>query len=184
MYFIQVAALVIVGPGNNWLDWLHIFNFNSASAFGSVCVAPLDAYSKMGFTLLMPFVLFGELIVTAVTHDLVSKAMNFTDRRFRFQHTAYKRSSVALFLFSYTQLASSCFAYLVCRLVSFVRAFVPCGVKQQLRGCWNGERGRIRACHRLYIAALSHLSRIDHFHHRCRPRGDANRLVRVPLPSS
>ena len=90
-----------------------MFNFNSIAAFGAVCVAPLDPYSKMGFMLWMPFLLFAELAVTALTHDIVSKIVNPTNPRYRFHMTAYKRSFVALLLFSYTQLATMCFQYLV-----------------------------------------------------------------------
>jgi hypothetical protein len=46
MYFVQIAVL-IAGSKSNWLDWLHVFNFNTASAFGGVCVAPLSPYAHL-----------------------------------------------------------------------------------------------------------------------------------------
>lgn len=105
MYFLQVA-LVMIGPNANGLSWLHLFNFNSASVLGGICLAPLDEYEKLALTLTMPLALFAQLGATAVMHWAASKVMSF-------QWDAYRRSVIALLLFSYMQLATVSFKYLV-----------------------------------------------------------------------
>jgi hypothetical protein len=114
MYFVQIAVL-IAGSKSNWLDWLHVFNFNTASAFGGVCVAPLSPYGVMGFALLTPFVFFAELLISMMVHLAVSKAFGSRLPRILFDLRRYRRALAALFLFSYTQLATLCFQYLVRR---------------------------------------------------------------------
>lgn len=69
---IQVG-LVIVGNQKSWLAWLHLFDFNTQSAFGSnVCVAPLSPYDLMGASLLLPLLFFVELAFGMVIHCGVS----------------------------------------------------------------------------------------------------------------
>jgi len=113
MYFIQVALLV-AGQKSRWLDWLHVFNFNTGSSFGAVCIAPLSAYGVMGFSILTPFVFFVELGITMGLHKLLSLALDHRFHRLKFNVDRYIRCFGALWMFSYTQFASACFQYLSC----------------------------------------------------------------------
>lgn len=105
---------MIVGPQKAWLSWLHLFDFNTQSAFGNVCLTPLSASDVMGLSLLMPFVFFAELTVAMLFHFALARCCRISQAsRVGFDSLRYRRCFAALFLSSYTQFATACFRYLV-----------------------------------------------------------------------
>ena len=132
LYFVQTAMLE-VGSAGNLLGWLNIALF-SPNAIGQ-CIAPLTVYQQATFQIVMPLILFGELICVGAVHVMLSRyfvSRHSTARlttppssRSRvqerldssgpgLQHRPVRECHSHLLLFSYTQVTVACLSYLVC----------------------------------------------------------------------
>lgn len=115
LYFLQIAVL-IAGSGSTWLQFLHIFNFNAPGILGTACIGPISPYGKLALTIFSPAIFLAELALTAALQFALTMLCNPKQHWLRFKAKAYRRSLFALFLFSYSQTATTCFEYLVCCL--------------------------------------------------------------------
>lgn len=65
LFFAQTAALE-VGSVTQWLSWVQFLNLGVHSS--SACLAPLNAYDQMLFSLFVPVILIAEVAVLALLH--------------------------------------------------------------------------------------------------------------------
>jgi hypothetical protein len=143
LYFLQTAALEF-GPVSNIFQWMSVVNADPASS--QSCIAPLSEYGQVVLSLMVPAILFGELVVIAVMHWCVrhvgcvraegSEAgqdsnpsstmsrlwLRVTTAARRFVHDTslnqYIAALLSILLFCYYQVATTCLHYLQCVTVA------------------------------------------------------------------
>jgi hypothetical protein len=97
-------------------QWLTLFNFSPQDSAGPTCVWPMTAYQKFGFSAFTPLVFLGELILTGVIQWIYISCKNRGGKSLvpRFNRKPFIRTSMALFLFSYSQITTVVLRYLQC----------------------------------------------------------------------
>ena len=68
LFFIQTAQ-VEIGPVSGWFRWMQISNLSLQSS--ASCIAPLSPYEQMLFSIMIPFLLIGELLVVSIVHYVI-----------------------------------------------------------------------------------------------------------------
>lgn len=126
LFFAQTAAL-IMGPVSKWLDWIQLVNFAPSSV--SSCIAPLTPYQQTLFSLFMPLLLLGELLIIAVLHLLLSNHFRrspvdkssttpplrwLSDFTSNFSFSRYVGGAVSILLFCFTQVTQTAVQFLYC----------------------------------------------------------------------
>jgi hypothetical protein len=129
VYFVQMC-LLFVGP-ETWISWLSVFNMNIMMSSGTNCVAPITPMQSILLGVLVPFVIFGELLLMFGLHGLLWLCHRNRDphrvycaRWFgtrTLQKTPYLRTTTSLFLFSYNSIAQATFTFFNCITVSSQR---------------------------------------------------------------
>ena len=124
LYFVQ-TSLLIAGPDANWLQWLTWLSFtpqNMASS-STPCPASLSPYQHMALSILISLLFFVLLALTMFVHIAIlliaprcfSSLHEFlTNALPRFTINPYIRTSVAMFLYSYSQVTTVVLQYLYC----------------------------------------------------------------------
>jgi hypothetical protein len=110
VYFIQAAVLQI-GRNDNYISWLSFFNFAPIPAAGGVCLTAVTPYQLLIMQAIIPFIIAMQLVPTAAVHFIVH---NMRGANEKFPISSYRRTVVALFLFTYQIIATCVIEYFQC----------------------------------------------------------------------
>ncbi len=78
LYFVQ-TALLIAGPGADWLQWLTFLNFTPQQG-GTPCPANLDAYQQMALSIVVAMLFFALLGITLLLHCVIRLGLLIRER--------------------------------------------------------------------------------------------------------
>ena len=119
IYFVQTALLMSSSlPWTTSASWLNFFGMHTENLLGSLCIGPITPLGKVALSLALSFMLLLELALTfagrvALHRGLcpiaVPKLLTAP-----VSPTAYFRTLLALLLFSFTSLVTSCVNLLDC----------------------------------------------------------------------
>jgi alpha-tubulin suppressor-like RCC1 family protein len=137
-YFVQICYME-TGAVSNWLSWISIFNFAPHNVGGATCILPLTLYESFAINLFIPALFFGQLFLTLVTHyslvrwlPLLYNQLNWRQKcctpmenmihadhpkTILFPWKNYGRTTLVLFLWSYTQISSTVIQFFQCTSV-------------------------------------------------------------------
>lgn len=112
-YFVQMSYLES-GPISGWLSWISFFNFAPNNAVGSdACILPLTPYSSFALNAFIPFLFFIQLSINGFIHKTLiynGCASMFS----HFQLKNYLRTALVLFLWCFTQVATTVIQFFRC----------------------------------------------------------------------
>jgi hypothetical protein len=115
MFFWQVSFLVVGGAA--WVRWAAFLNFDffaAGSGSGSVCPFPVSPHGALVLQLLGPLMLpYAMLMATAGLHRGLGQLQRIT-RLPRFEATAYWRTCITLYFFTFNSVTRACLDFFNC----------------------------------------------------------------------
>ena len=142
MYFVQMAVLFL-GEGVDWLSWMEVFNLNAFEASGTTCIMEIEQHNRMLLSFTLPlasvacllfinfchFLLYksghpafkkGPRVAEEISQVVESTSINIYGRdisqegAYAYHPSAYKRTLLGLYLFTYNALSKALFEYFDC----------------------------------------------------------------------
>ena len=113
-------AYIFIGGESSSTTWLAIFNFDPTGTSGSAhCVGPINIFDKLVITIFIPAFslafLFATFLISSLFHAItMTKKGDDAIEQANARRNRYIRTCVALFLYTYTNIAYTTTSFFQC----------------------------------------------------------------------